>query len=179
MDRKLIDYIPQVLKEIRELKAIVETEQPEIINLWNDLESVLSDQFINESTENGIKRWENILRIHPKATDSLDTRRFRILTRFNEQLPYTFKGLQQRLITLCGTEGYTLELNHDEYTLKVRIRLYAKPKLDEVKSLLSRIVPANMVIDLSLLYNTHSKLSTNTHSQLSNYTHKQLREVVI
>ena len=179
MDRKLIDYLPQILREVREFGSIVQVEQPEVVSLWTELDNVLDDQFINDATENGVKRWENILGIYPKATESLDTRKFRVLTRLNEQLPYTYKGLQQQLISLCGDNGYTIELKKDDYTLIIKIKLYAKNKYDEIKSMLARIVPANIVVDLSILYNSHKELSTLTHSQLSTYTHEQLREVVI
>lgn len=179
MDRHMIDYLPQVLKEVRELKAIVEAEEPEIIDLWTALENVLNDQFIDDATENGVNRLEKILRIIPKATESLDVRKFRILTRFNEQLPYTFRTLQHQLETLCGANGFSLTLNNTDYTLKVRVELGVKGKFNEVDSLLKRTVPANMIIDLSLLYNQHSTLAGFTHSQLSGYTHEQLRNEVI
>ena len=42
--------------------------------------------------------------------------------------------------------------------------------------MLDEVVPANLVIDFGLLYNTHKTLGRLTHKQLSNYTHKQLRE---
>lgn len=167
------------MKEFREFKAISTAETPELLYLWGVLEDVMNDQFVNDATQNGVKRWESILKIVPKGTDSLDIRKFRILTRLNEQLPYTYTTLEQRLITLCGQNGYSLQLNNTEYTLKVRVELTVKGKFDEVKSMLQRIVPANIVIDLSLLYNQHSLLSNFTHSQLANYTHDQLRNEVL
>lgn len=179
MDRNLIDYLPEILKEVRELKAIVEAEQPEAVDLWTALENALNDQFINDATENGVIRLEKILKIIPKATDTLDFRKFRILARFNEQLPYTFRTLEQQLVTLCGANGFILTLNNAAYTLTVRVEMSAKKKFDEVGALLNRTVPANMIIDLSLLYNQHSTLANFTHSQLSAYTHDQLRNEVI
>lgn len=179
MDRNLIDYLPQVLKEVRELKAITEAEQPEIADLWTALENALNDQFIEDATENGVNRLESILDIVPKATDTLDERKFKILTRFNEQLPYTFRTLEERLITLCGSDGFTMELFNTTYTLKVRLELVVKDHQDAVDSLLKRITPANLIIDLDLNYNQHSTLANFTHSQISVYTHDQLRNEVL
>ena len=45
--------------------------------------------------------------------------------------------------------------------------------------MLNRVVPANMVIDLDLLYNQHSDFDGLTHEELSVYTHQQLRDEVI
>lgn len=179
MDRNLIDYIPQVLKDVREYKHVMEVEQPEIVSLWGELENALKDNFINDATQNGVLRLEKILKIVPKASDTLDIRKFRILARFNEQLPYTFRTLQERLTTLCGKDGYTLELKNDIYTLKVRIELIVKGQYDAVDDLLRRITPANLIIDLDLRYNQHLTLAKFTHAQLAAYTHKQLKEEVI
>ncbi len=171
------DYLPEVLKEVRELKAIVNTEEPEVSDLWEALEAALSDQFVSDTSEEGLKRYEKILKIIPKATDNIDERRFRVLARFNEQLPYTFRTLEERLRILCGEEGYSMTLKAEDYTLKVRIKLFAESSFDTVESLLNRIVPANLVIDLSLLYNTHRELARHTHGELSQYTHEELRRV--
>lgn len=179
MDRKLIDYLPQVLKDVREYKSIVDAEEPELVDLWVALENALKDNFINDSTENGVLRLESILKIIPKAADTLGDRKFRIMARFNEQLPYTFRSLQERLTTLCGEDGYTCELFNDTYTLKVRIELVVKGQYDAVENLLKRIVPANLVIDLELRYNLYADLEPFTYDQLSNYTYDQLRNEVI
>lgn len=179
MDRNLIDYLPDVLKEYQEIIAIMQSEQPEVSSLWGCITNVLNDQFVMDATTNGILRWEKILGISPKGTDTLDLRKFRILARLSEQRPYTFTSLRQQMATLCGEEGYRIEVDNETYTLIVKVELTAKGKYDEVNSLLLRIVPANMIIDLSLLYNQYLTLSTFTYSNLSAYTYEQLRNEVI
>lgn len=180
LDRQLIDYLPEVLKRVRELKAVVEAEQPEIINLWTALENALNDQFVSDATINGVKRYEKILKVTPKATENIEERKFRIITRLNEQLPYTITSLKHQLEALCGAEGdgFSIELNTSIYTLKVRIALASKNNYGEVESLLERIVPANIIIDVSLKYNPHSTFTTLTHGELTAYTHYDLRNEV-
>jgi hypothetical protein len=179
LDRNLIDYLPDVLKEVRELKLILQSEQVEVESLWDALEKALNDQFVLDSTENGVLRWEKILKITPKATDSLDARKFRILTRLNEQLPYTMAILKQQLNALCGSDGYSIKLYNDTYTLEVKVNLTAKSNFEDVSALLHRTVPANIVIDLKLLCNQHLTLAQFTHEQLHAYTHNQLRNEVL
>lgn len=178
-DLNLIEYLPYILHEIKEYKEIAKVENPELITLWQSVENVLNDQFIQSSTENGVKRWESILKVLPKGTDNLDERKFRILTRLNEQLPYSLKMLHQQLTTLCGEDGYSVELKNKEFTLSVKVALTAKSNFGDVDSLLHRIVPANMIIDLSLKYNQYSTLANFTYAQLANYTYDQLRNEVI
>lgn len=175
----LIQYLPDILQEIKEFGGIAAAENPELTALWSRLEDVSNDQFVQFATENGVKRWESILKIFPKGTDSLEDRRFRILTRLNEQLPYSYRMLEQQLATLCGEDGYRLQLNREAYELIIRVALSAKSNYADVESMLKRTVPANMVIDLSLIYNQYSALERATYGRLSAYTYNQLRNEVI
>lgn len=167
------------MQQFREMKQIMNTEQEEIELIYNYLDKVLSNQFISTSDIDGIKRYEKLINITAPTTDSLEDRRFRILARYNEQLPYTMRVLHNQLANLCGSNGYTVALNNNEYTLTIKVALTAKNNFNDVSNLLDRVVPANLVINLSLLYNKHEKLSTYTYEQLSAYTHEQLREEVL
>lgn len=181
MDREIniLNYLPEFLKEFREFRELAAAENPELLSAWELLGAVLKDQFVADATENGVKRWETILKLFPKGSDSLDLRKFRILARLNEKLPYTRRVLESQLDALCGKAGYSVELRNNEYTLVVRVALTEKGMFDEVGSLLERTVPANIIIDLSLLYNTHAILSRYTNVQFAAYTHEQLRSEVL
>ena len=61
METRLISYLPPILQNIEEFKALYGTEDYEIDDLYAALEILLKDQFVHEATENGIKRWEKIL----------------------------------------------------------------------------------------------------------------------
>lgn len=177
-ERQLIDYLPLYVANYREIQAIMAAEQPEVLNLWQALQDVFDDQFIWDATENGVMRWEKILGIVPKATASLGERKFTILTKINEQLPFTMRALQQQLSNLCG-DGYSVELQHAIYKLIVKVALTSKSNFTDVGELLKRVVPANLVIDLDLMYNQHQTLAPYTHAQLGAYTQWQLRNEVI
>lgn len=179
MERKLRDYYPDYLKEFREIRVLTDSEQEEVDLLWNHQADVLDDQFPATATEKGIRRWEEILSITPKASSALEERRFLILTRLAEELPYTMQMLRQQLASLCGRDGYTLLLKNETYTLVVRVELTVRESYGDVESLLNRIMPANMVIDLSLLYNQHFKVGQRTHKQLHEFTHYIIRNEVM
>lgn len=175
----ITNYIPPVLKDYKEFKAIAIAINPELNLLWQAIEDALNDQFIMDATENGTKRREKIISIIPKGTDTLDERKFRLISRENEKLPYTYRVLQQRLIKLCSSNGYSLEVSNNTFTIKVRVALTNKSNYDEVELLLDKMIPKNMIIDLSLLYNQHSTLAKFTHAQLSAYTYNQMRNEVL
>ena len=179
-ERNLIEYLPENLREVKENHAILTmAEQPEMVNLWDAMDDVLNDQFILDATENGVSRYEAIMKIAPKANQTLDDRKFAVLTKNNEQPPYTFAALKKKLELLCGEDGYSVTRDVKNKVLTVRVALTSKNNYGDVETLLERIVPANMVIDLSLMYNQHKMYEKYTHEQLhNNFTHEQLRNEV-
>jgi hypothetical protein len=178
IDRKLINYLPPFMQEYREIAVIMETEQVEIDKLWTESDNALMDQFILDATENGVKRWESMLGISPKGTDTLDERKFRILTKLNQELPYTIRKLEQALSNLCGEDGYSIELKAAEYHIQVKLAVGNHKNYSEVENILKKMIPANLTQYIELMYNTNSMLTQFTHAQLSAYTHEQLRNEV-
>lgn len=178
MDRNinLIKRLPPVLQNKMEYIEVCKVQEKEFVFLWNRINNVLKDQFLDELTLTGLKRWEKIMKITPKASETLEDRRFRIITRYLNKLPYTMTSLRSTLNTLCGQNGYKIEYDNLTYTLKIRLELSVKHQLNEVVRTLKYIIPTNIVQDISLLYNQNSVISKFTHAQLSKYTYTQLRE---
>ena len=179
LDRKLIDYLPPVLQQTREMPAVMEGEQPAVAGLWDAWKTVLDALFVRYANEQGLARWERMLGIRPRGTDSMEVRRVAVLARLNEQLPFTERTLRLMLDGVCGPGGYTLEIIYREYRVFVRVHLWEKRAMDEAAALLGRVVPANMVIDLGLRYNTHRMLRPRLHRMLRGTTHRALREEVL
>ena len=177
-ERRLLEYLPPVLQGVREFKGVAAGEEPELRLLWGAAEAVRNDQFVMSATENGILRYEKLLDITPKSTFNLDERRFTILTRLNEQLPFTLRMLNRMLAELCGPNGYTIYLDTVNNELYVKIALTAVHNYDDVERMLRRVCPANLFIVVIIMYNKHQVLSQFTHSQLAAYSHDQLRNEV-
>ena len=59
----LKEYLPDVLKDVQEMRAIMEAETPEVQAIWDACEDCMNDQFISEATENGVARREKMLGI--------------------------------------------------------------------------------------------------------------------
>lgn len=174
----LINYLPPILKEIREFKLVMAEGDKENTDLYTAIADLKNNQYITTMNEVGAGRYEKMLGVVIKGTDTLEDRRFRILSLYNKQLPYTKIRLEQDLTTLCGSNGFTIEINYDNHTLTVKVALTAKTMFDVIKKYLETITPLNMIVDLIFLYNQHLLFSSYTHGQLSGYTHKQLREEI-
>ena len=175
MSKELLQYLPAVMRGYREMQIIMESEQPEITALEANVGVVMDNQFLESAQEYGVARLEAMLRLTPSTGELLEDRKFSVLTKLLERLPYTQRELERQLATLCGEEGYSLEVVHSDYLLVVRIALAERERFSAVESLLRRIVPANMQIDLALMYNQHSMLSAFAHGELRAYRHYDLR----
>lgn len=174
----LLEYVPDYYKEFLEMQEIQRAIQPESQGIVDETVRMLQNQFIMDADADGIQRYEDMLQIQPFDNDSLEDRRFRVLSKWNRTPPYTRIALRRKLASLCGEDGYALRITPDK-KLIVRIEIKSKRNFTEVEKLLEGIVPCDMEIDLSLLYNQHKTLRKFTHRQLSEWTHKHIRNEVL
>ena len=125
MDRRLLNYLPPVLREVLEIQTINKANEPEIAVAWDALTLVLANQFLDTADENGVSVWERELRIYPKDTDSMEVRKARIKAMWNLELPYTVPWLRNWLAGLCGATGY--ELTVSGYVVNIQLDYNALP----------------------------------------------------
>ena len=148
MDRKLLDYLPPVLREVMEMQAINEANGPEIAIAWNTLNRVLNNQFLETADIQGVAMWEKELKISPKNTETLETRKAKIKAQWNLELPYSLPWLRNWLTNLCGPSGY--EATVQDYTINVRLDYTKLPEPSslaaEILKLLLTARPSNMQI---------------------------------
>ncbi|EOS27670.1 hypothetical protein C806_00117 [Lachnospiraceae bacterium 3-1] len=175
----LISYLPEYLHGYQELEKIMAVQQVEIQALEDITEVFKNNQFILSADEQGIKKYEIMLGVTALDDDTLENRKFRVLSRWNNTIPYTVFTLKEKLENLCGKDGYILEALNEEYRVFVRVALTSKKNYRMVEEMLNEVIPANMIVDLSLLYNQHSTLGKFTNRQLAMYTQNQIRNEVL
>lgn len=175
---KLLSYIPDFLKEYREMKVLQQVMEPEIQEMEDETELLFGNQFISTAEERGLRLYEKMLGMQVFADDTLEDRSFKVLSMWSRMIPYTRTALRKRLNILCGEDGYSLIIDPGK-VLIVRVALKSKSCFDEVKKVLEEFVPCNMVIDLQLLYNQHEMLKQFTHRQLGAWSHRQIRNEVL
>lgn len=146
LDRKLIDYFPSFLQEYEELKIIANTGQTEVEEAWKATEKLLEEPFVYSQNNYGASRLEKILEIKPLDTDTLEVRNFRILSKLNEVLPYTYRTIRKYLNNMCGEAKYQLKINIDKLAVDAVFEIEEKQKLRELFNYLERIVPLNLII---------------------------------
>ncbi len=175
----ILDYLPPILHEIKEIIAVAEVEKPVLEAFWQEIENTLNNQFVLTANSDGANRFEKMLKLQAGESESIETRRFRILTRYQEQAPYSYKVLKQLLDSLLGEGQYVLERNVAEKWLKVRMELTVKRQFEAAEVLLERITPQNMILTVELRYNTWGQIKQFTWGQLKSKTWGQIKEGVL
>ena len=143
----LILWLPKFLQEYREIKEIMSTENPEIEYLYSEINTTMDNQFIHTCNEKGIERFEKLLGIIPNHDDNLPGRISRVLSRWNDSIPYTYKGLIQKLNVICGEDKYFINLKNNEYILELTVSLVFGGQVEELDYMLSYMIPANIVVE--------------------------------
>lgn len=152
----LIEWLPKYLQEYRELKKITDAENPEIAQLYNEIERLMDNQFIHTCNDEGIKRFEDLLIINPEPDDTLDIRITRVLSKWIDSIPYTYKGLIQKLNALCGEGNYSVNLNNKVYALNITVASMTIKQLQDLKQMISYMIPANIIMTLDSTRIVHS-----------------------
>jgi hypothetical protein len=164
---------------VKDYDALGTAADPEIGAILGAQQLLEKNCIYLEADNPTITRWEKLLKIIPGVTDDLELRRFRVAARLGSQPPYTERQMHKALEALVGSGAYTAVLNVAQEHLSVRIALGRKALLAEAARMLDDMVPLNMVLEVTVMYNTHQVLSAFTHAQLGEKTHYELRNEVI
>lgn len=146
-DADLISYLPPVLQNFRELQVITNVENPEFQLVFDTSEKVLGNLFIHDADVDGISRYEKLLGIKPSSDDTLQSRIFRVMVRWNDRIPYTWNSFMDKLDILCGEGNYTIILKNDEYTIDLTTHIGIYGGLNELYNLLEKIIPCNLIVN--------------------------------
>lgn len=172
----LLDYLPFFMQNVEEIKKIMEVSQPEVENINQNLKILLQDLFVLNSTENATKHYEKMFNIIPKFSDTLEKRQLDILVLYNQILPFTLETLKEKLNAICGENGYTLNIIYEKFILNVKLVLDKKSLIFTVEDLLERIVPVNIIINISIDYNVWKDLNIYNWKSLNIYRWGDIKE---
>lgn len=145
-ESNLIDYLPHVLREYEEYKVITNSEDPEFKIVFDISDKIRHNMFIKYCDLDGIKRFEKLLGIRHSIQDTLEDRIFRVLSRWNDRVPYTWNVLIGKLDMLCGKGNYEIELIHNDYLINLATHLNTPTQMNELLYTLDVMIPCNLVV---------------------------------
>lgn len=145
----LNSYLPDYMREYRDIKETLAAEDVEFNGLWETINNSFYNRFIETADENGIARYEGILGLYPDSLDGLEARRDRVRSRWFNTMPYTMQGLKLKIGILCGESDYKIyEDFASGYTMIIETNLESYGKIDELNQIIATMIPCNMVITI-------------------------------
>lgn len=142
----ILQYLPFIIADLEEYQKICRAENPEFEGLNTTTETWLKNKYPTEADLDGIQIWEEILKLKPLSTDTLEDRRVRVLAKLNERLPYDRIRLYKMMAAICGWDGFELTL--EDAVLTVILAMETGSQLQSVKDMLLEVVPANILIQI-------------------------------
>ena len=171
MDRRLLNYLPPVLREVLEFQAINEANEPEISLAWDALALILANQFLDTADHNGVSVWEKELRILPKDTDTLEVRKARIKAMWNLELPYTVPWLKNWLTGICGPTGHKETIS--DYSIHIQLDCSAlidvRSQATEILEMLLAVRPSNMQVLMTLFLQSSGAICCGACAELAGH----------
>lgn len=164
-DVELLEHLPLFIQEYREIRAIMNAENPEFQIAEDETEVILNNQFIETCDLKGIAKFEKLIGIISLESDNLQSRISRVLTRWNDVIPYTYIIFLRKLNSLCGKKKYKIDRNINEYKMKIVTNLELSGQTDELDYILNYMIPANIEItsenEIPININGTTKLASN------------------
>ena len=113
----------------------------------------INNRFQDTADIDGVRIWERILNITPNTSDTLEDRRFRIISVLQKRTPYTWAQLHKMMEALCGKDGY--ELKKGYFVLMVHLAMESQSQLKSVIQMLRDVIPMHILLDITqmLYYN--------------------------
>lgn len=146
MDRKkLIDYLPPFVQQFVEMQQIMESVNISTNEIDMNIEGTWNNAFILDADEVGISKYEDLLGIVALTTDTLEERRKRVLTTWNNDNKFTLKTLNKRLEQRCGKDNYEICDDTDLMNYFIHIAIKSNNiSIPILKDYLEMWLPANL-----------------------------------
>lgn len=145
---ELLQKLPRYHRNIYEFQQISKADTPELKLLLKHIDTILSNWFIDTADDYGISRLEKIAGIIPDSSVDLDIRKFNLLLKMSEKLPYTDETLEERLTSLCGAGNYSVFRDYDNYFLSILTTLEDGNTFDSIIEALDKMIPCNLVLEV-------------------------------
>lgn len=169
-----------VFGSLREAQQIAKSVNPEFDLLYERIRQFLKDCFVETAQEYVVARWEKIVNIIPRASDTLEERRNRVLYQMNIPLPYTTRRLKHLfLANIVGEGNYKVTVDPIACTIEVLLNPAKETMWDDVEQLLDTMLPAHIEIKMGFMGTIHNYLKNYTHNELSAFSHDEIRDTLM
>ena len=166
MENRYEKHLPDTVKELQEFRKLGEREGVFLAEMATEKEALEKNQWILTAERSGLLRLAAMMGFFGAEAIETENLREEILYRWSSRSPYTEFHLMDWLDGCLGNEAYRLDIDRDRYLMKLILELRVKEKQDFLKKHLRKIIPANLLLEVSLNKNTYGDLTGMTYGQL-------------
>lgn len=145
-DADLLSLLPPWYREVLDYQEICRTEQERFDALAKSIAAVADNFFFQTMDAAAVAQWERIFRIIPNPVrETLEFRRFRLLSRISSRPPYTLGFLYQKLDELIGAGLWEVSVDYPNYTLYIESSAQNQQYAEEISYTIHAVKPAHIV----------------------------------
>lgn len=152
MQADIARYFPDCMRGISEFARLAQTENVEFDRTWDALDRLCANLFVESADETGVRWWERMTRLPTVASDPLAVRKFRILLKINNRLPYTMRWLENKLTAVFGADAFTIGRDPAEHMLYIETSMDFAETLASLYADLRRAIPANLILQATVSF---------------------------
>lgn len=143
-DIDLLILLPEYFQKILDFKELMNTEQIELEQLWARIEQLWLNLYIQTADIPTLEYYEDMLGLFPEPGDSIEIRRWRILSRFRRRTPFTLPMMYEVLNSLVGIGNYTVNIDVSNYIITFGFIDVEQDLVDEAIKVMIQSLPAHL-----------------------------------
>lgn len=176
----MFSRIPDIYRGIREFDGIFSAVTTVADKLQDKQSRQKKDFYIysDDISEDAVDRLAKSMRIDVYGL-AYEDKVFKIKSVLLDKRPYNIPNVKNMLNILCGDDGNSFSVDNNSFSTSVKLDLGRKNQFVAVYELLDEIIPANMELNVELLYNLHGDLTSRMHGELASLTHEQIRSNIL
>lgn len=149
----IINHYPKVIRQIKEIQQIARAEDIEFEKLKAVTTQTIRNMFVYTADETGVKRFETVFKITPKASQSLEDRKAYILSMMNRR-----KMSLSELTAMLSNYSEGIELLNDFSNMEMIVTINTDASsLETLNNIIDEILPLNIYFEFALQRETTIK----------------------
>lgn len=117
----LKDSLPQFVREMKEMSALLKVDQAEIDRMLRYIEDTIRQFYISSATYS-IDDWEREFSIEKNRTLTRSQRRAQLLGKLNTRTPATVKMLENLVLKTLGADKVEIREIYEEYRFEIYVQ---------------------------------------------------------
>lgn len=169
--KTLVEYLPAFLRDYYEYEQLFKSGDIEVNSIDKAVDYNFDSAFISECDESVLSKYEDVLGIASKPTETIEQRKTNVKVSWNSVASMTFSQLKKLLNEICSSENYSLNTSMLYFG---KLLLYCnvhKVPIDTVNNLIKTWLPMNIDYDINGTSEEKQQLNIGVFSKIEeNYS---------